>query len=358
MTSVMSLPTGTMGPPSGLTALRVEHGHVKKVVGKVAIVSRDPSMRRRLSAASEELAPGETVWLEIADVGSSERALAKGIARSTEQCSADVVVMEVSDARIAAGRVLARRGAVLAVPPAWRPGAGLTRIAVGYDGSEPADAAVEAVRALAVARRGRPRRVELVHVDDSASAAGELDADVVSSRRAAVIEWWLAQVARPIPAPVGVVPRTGDPVTVLAELSSDSDLLVVGTHGRASLRRIMGRSVFEELIEATRCPVLIVPRSRRWPRRRAQPAGPSPALSGTSATGRPAAPTSPTDTDPSSAELSALRPRVPVTISAAASSRPTAASTWTGSPSSTASRTVRSSAGRPGSSPRPRRPAA
>ena len=93
MTSVMSLPTGTMGPPSGMTALRVEHGHLEQVVGKVAIVSRDPSMRWRLSAASDGLGPGETVRLEIAGVGSSERAVAKAIARSIEEWNADAVVM-------------------------------------------------------------------------------------------------------------------------------------------------------------------------------------------------------------------------------------------------------------------------
>jgi nucleotide-binding universal stress UspA family protein len=285
----MPLPTGTMRPPSlgdreladaalprcGMTALRVEHGRVEQVVGKVAIVSRDPSVRWRLSAAAEELAPSETAWLEIVGVGSSERAVAQDIARRIEERNADVVVMTVSDARIAADRVLARRGAVLAVPPAWRPGAGFTRIAVGYDGSEPADAAVEAARALAVAHCGRALRVEVVHVDDSALAAGELDGDVVNSRRVAVIEWWLAQAARPIPAAVGVIRRTGDPVTVLAELSSDFELLVIGTHGRASLRRIVGRSGFKELIEATQCPVLIVPRSLRWRSKTAErePAG-------------------------------------------------------------------------------------
>jgi nucleotide-binding universal stress UspA family protein len=153
--------------------------------------------------------------------------------------------------------------AVLAVPQSWRPGAGFMRIAVGYDGSEPADAAIEATRALVVARRGGVSRVELVHVDESASSAGEVDADVVDSRRTAVIEWWLAQVGRAIPAPVAAIRRCGDPVTALAELSSDVDLLIVGTDGRGSLRRLVGGSVFTELVEASQCPILIVPQSSR-----------------------------------------------------------------------------------------------
>ncbi|HEX5617556.1 MAG TPA: universal stress protein [Solirubrobacteraceae bacterium] len=216
-----------------------------------------------MRTVADELAPDEAAWLAIAGAGSSDRATAQDIARHADERNAEVVVTTVGDARFAAGGLLARGTAVLAVPPSWRPSAaGFARIAVGYDGSEPADAAVDATRALVSARRGVPR-VDVVHVDDSDAGAGEVDGDVMSSRRTALIEWWLAQVGRPIPAPVGVIRRAGDPATVLAELSSDFDLFVIGTHGRGSLRRIMGAAVFKELIEATECPLLIVPRSRR-----------------------------------------------------------------------------------------------
>ena len=77
-----------------------------------------------------------------------------------------------------------------------------------------------------------------------------------------MIEWWLAEVARSIPAPVGVVRRTGSTVTALADLSSDIDRLIIGTQGRGGVRRIVGGSVFTELIEAIQCPVLVVPASR------------------------------------------------------------------------------------------------
>jgi hypothetical protein len=89
-------------------------------------------------------------------------------------------------------------------------------------------------------RDGSALRVEIVHVDDSASAAAEVDVDVVDSRRTAVIEWWLAGVGEQIRASVSVTRHTGDPVSALAELSRDV-----------------------ELVDATHCPVLIVP---RWPR--------------------------------------------------------------------------------------------
>jgi nucleotide-binding universal stress UspA family protein len=68
---------------------------------------------------------------------------------------------------------------------------------------------------------------------------------------------------------VGVVRRAGDPVSELAELSSDFELLVVGTHGRGSLRRIVGGSIFVGLIGRAGCPLLIVPGS--WRRGSATP---------------------------------------------------------------------------------------
>ena len=185
-----------------MTAVPAEQHSVKSAFRNVAIVYREPSARRRLSTVASELAPDPAAWHDIGDVASSGRARAQDIARRAEECDADLVVMTVDDARPAARRILARGSAVLVVPPAWRPGAGLTRIAVGYDGSEPADAAVEATRALVAVRDGSAFRVEIVHVDDSASAATEVDVDVVDSRRTAVIEWWLAGVGERIPASV------------------------------------------------------------------------------------------------------------------------------------------------------------
>ena len=232
----------------------------ERTFGSAAIVSRDAFARRRLSAAAEELANGEIAWLDIGGAGGRERAVAKDIARRAEESNAELVAMTADDARIAAGRLLAGGSAVLVVPPTWQPQAGFARVAVAYDGRGSADAAIEAARALAVARGGR-LHVDVVHVDDSASAAADLDADVVRSRRAVAIEWWLGHIAQAIPAPGGVARYTGDPVAVLAEISSDVDLLVVGAHARCAPRLLVGRSVSERLIDAVRCPLLIVPRA-------------------------------------------------------------------------------------------------
>jgi nucleotide-binding universal stress UspA family protein len=246
-----------------MTVLQAPQRAPETAFGTVLIASTSAEARDVLSVTVDELLPLAAERVELSTEDQSERAAAQHVRRSAEECGADVVVMTASEAGIAARRLLAYGSAVLAVPPAWWSAAGLKRIAVGYDGSEPAEAALEATCSLVEQHHGGVPRVELVHVDDSASAANELDTDIVNARRVAVIEWWLAEVARRVPAPVGVVRRIGDPVSALVELSSDVELLVVGTHGRGSLRRIVGGSIFAELIDRAGCPLLIVPGSWR-----------------------------------------------------------------------------------------------
>jgi len=60
-------------------------------------------------------------------------------------------------------------------------------------------------------------------------------------------------------APARPLRRVGDPARELAELSHDLDLLVIGTRGRAPLRRALTDSVSRKLIATTRCPLLTVP---------------------------------------------------------------------------------------------------
>ena len=112
---------------------------------------------------------------------------------------------------------------------------------------------------MAEAGRGQMTRFDIAYVDDSASAACEVDGDVVASRREAAIEWWLAGLVEQVPAPVRPLRRVGDPAAELAELSQDLDLLVIGTRGRAPLRRALTGSVSRKLIATARCPLLIVP---------------------------------------------------------------------------------------------------
>jgi nucleotide-binding universal stress UspA family protein len=187
------------------------------------------------------------------------------IARTARAEGADLVAIPVSpdgdsDQPAQLARTLLDAGiAVLTVPPSTDRRPQLRRIGIGHDGSRSAAAALAVVRRIAEASRGQMTRLDIAYVDDSATSACELDSDVVASRRETAIEWWLAELAVHVPAPVRPLRRVGDPAGQLAELSHDLDLLVIGTRGRAPLRRALTGSVSRRLIATTRCPLLIVP---------------------------------------------------------------------------------------------------
>jgi nucleotide-binding universal stress UspA family protein len=176
--------------------------------------------------------------------------------------SASIAVSPDGDSDQAAqlARTLLDAGiAVLAVPPSTDRRPQLRRIGIGHDGSRSAAAALAVVRRIAEASRGQMTRLDIAYVDDSATAACELDSDVVASRRETAIEWWLAELAVHVPAPVRPLRQVGNPANGLAELSHDLDLLVIGTRGRAPLRRALTGSVSRRLIATARCPLLIIP---------------------------------------------------------------------------------------------------
>jgi nucleotide-binding universal stress UspA family protein len=178
---------------------------------------------------------------------------------------ADLVAIAVprggeSDQAAQLARTLLDAGiAVLSVPPSAHRRVRVRRFGIGHDGSRPAAAALAVARRMAATGRGQMTRLDIMHVEDLASSACELAGDVVASRRGAVIEWWLAGLVVQVPAPVRPLRRVGDPAGALAELSRELDLLVIGTRGRAPLRRAFTGSVSRRLIATTRCALLIVP---------------------------------------------------------------------------------------------------
>jgi nucleotide-binding universal stress UspA family protein len=205
---------------------------------------------------------------------------AKAIVRMAREEPADLVALAAPDLRGSEripdlARALLDDGVAVLVVPAgdhrsWRP----ARIGLGYDGSPPADAALAIASRLLEAGRGEDGLLDIAYVDDSAAASYESEGEVIASRRGAVIEWWLDDLVEPLPARVRPLRLIGDPTVELAELSDDLDLLVIGTRGRASLRRVFTGSVSRGLIARTRCPLLVVPprpadRERQTPTRAA-----------------------------------------------------------------------------------------
>ncbi|WP_340374870.1 universal stress protein [Streptomyces sp. SS7] len=70
----------------------------------------------------------------------------------------------------------------------------------------------------------------------------------------------IAGLCQTYPAvPVGLLLDWTHPATYLRELSEEAGLLVVGSRGRAGLRRLLLGSVSGEVLHTARCPVVVVP---------------------------------------------------------------------------------------------------
>ncbi len=148
----------------------------------------------------------------------------------------------------------------------------LQRIVVATDFSPVASAALQAATGLA-ARAGEPE-VVLLHAVEPMSflepltgarftTGVGLPSDIMR-RSMENAEERLAEFAgeAPIPEPedLGRVVRSGRPADAILELGDelDADLLVVGTHGRTGVRRLLFGSVAGEVLRRARRPVMTV----------------------------------------------------------------------------------------------------
>ena len=137
--------------------------------------------------------------------------------------------------------------------------AAIGRIVVGYDGSEPADAALERSLGLA-ARLGSA--VEVVtswrwpitwSTPPVANSWSPLhDAEEIRQQAVDLVE-------RHGPLPVEVTTRSAEGGTpeVLLDAASDAGLLVVGSRGRGGFRGLLLGSVSAACIQHAPCPVLV-----------------------------------------------------------------------------------------------------
>ncbi len=102
--------------------------------------------------------------------------------------------------------------------------------------------------------------LHLVHVYDEPFAYTDEDSDVPPADLKAEHERW----ERVQPAVPGVVCKrafiVGQPVGTLLEYarSNDIDLIVMGTHGRTGLTRLLMGSVAEAVLRRATCPVLTI----------------------------------------------------------------------------------------------------
>lgn len=116
-------------------------------------------------------------------------------------------------------------------------------IGVAWDGSEPADEALEWAVQLA---EGSAAAVRIIRVHEDAGA--EPDAELEAARSAAA-----ARVT------TEATVSSGDPADVLTQATQGLDLMVLGSRVHGPGRRFVSGSVSTELLHHAACPLVILP---------------------------------------------------------------------------------------------------
>jgi len=138
----------------------------------------------------------------------------------------------------------------------------LARIAVGHDTVEPTPDALTAAVGLC---EETGTELRLVAVAEDAAVPDPARATMpyteITQARLRAAEQSVADALSVVPETVSATSevRDGDPAEQLLEVSRDADLLLLGSHGRGSVDRLIMGSVCDRVVRAAACPVLVVP---------------------------------------------------------------------------------------------------
>jgi nucleotide-binding universal stress UspA family protein len=196
---------------------------------------------------------------------------ARALQQEAEARGADLLVVG-SCHRTAVGRVLlgdVSRGVlhgapcpVAVAPHRFRAsGARIARVAVGFDGSSEAR---EALRLAAQARDALGAQLLVVGVIGS-TAVNEpspilVDWSAIQDAQREDAENGLREAVAEVGGAAETRTLTGNPARVLSELSTEVDLVVVGSRGWGALKRVELGSTSDRLAHHASCPVIVVPR--------------------------------------------------------------------------------------------------
>jgi hypothetical protein len=238
--------------------------HVLKVLEIVpefeAVV---PDLRAHLEAGVRE--EFQALQAEGAGLGVAAKTLVRqsqlvhaAIVAEAEKLGADVIVMGRSGrsglSRLWLGSVTARVIGfspinVLVIPPGTS--LGFARLLVASDGSP--DSAGAFQEALSLARS--PGKVQLL-----ALAAAREEGEIIEAQ--AIIDGLLEAANREGLPLTGILPQGQQPDDAIVQtaLSKEVDLIIMGSHGRTGLKRLLMGSVTERVIGQAPCPVLVVKR--------------------------------------------------------------------------------------------------
>lgn len=133
------------------------------------------------------------------------------------------------------------------------------KVVAPYDFSDGALAAID----VALTTVESPDHVWAVHVLEEVSPAepGEVgDAVDHDARRARAMQYLRADLADQKYKDVHLEVRFGDPGHTIADFAAEqkADLIVMPSHGRTGLKRILLGSVAERVVRLAHCPVLVL----------------------------------------------------------------------------------------------------
>lgn len=241
---------------------------------ELPLVAEYPELRAELEdqlpAVHDALAPDAETQIVI------DTSPARALRRIAHDEQADLVVVGSRQPgllrRLASGDIAMQvvHGAPCAVavaPDHLPPSRGLQTIGVGINTTREADAALElalelaqqtgaTVRMLAVASNVYPGSSNLVADAPYVEVYGEVLEDRVQAARGMIEKALAAYPGAPATGDV----RIGDPAAELVELSSECDLLVLGSRRWGPVRRLMLGSTSERVIRHAQCPTLVLPR--------------------------------------------------------------------------------------------------
>jgi nucleotide-binding universal stress UspA family protein len=230
----------------------------------------DAELEERFAALRDQLDR-----IEVATRGIAHQSPAQVLSAIAEDGNASVIVL-ASSHRGPVGRTLLgcvgeslTLGASCAIAIAPRGYAqdddpGLERIAVAYDGSKEAVAALTAAATLAERAHGE---LTVLTVADyprytPAAAWSLLSEGDIHDREHSEKQRLVDAAAASVSGDVVVTGRvlTGDTARRLAEASSDFDLVVAGSRSYGPLRRTLLGSATRRLLADAGCPVMVLPR--------------------------------------------------------------------------------------------------
>ena len=130
-------------------------------------------------------------------------------------------------------------------------------VVVGVDGSAHGEAALRFALAEAEAHAGQVTAVFAWQVP-FLSIPGAFDREELEKAGMAFLIEKVSAVAPSPKVPLSTVVAEGDPAESLITAAKNADLLVVGTHGRSTLRGLLVGAVSLRCIMGAPCPVTVV----------------------------------------------------------------------------------------------------